>query len=116
MKLFVLIVLVSVVVGAQSPGRVARIPDDSTEHISFELTVIDPNRFAKQGRNDLTPDVEFYEGYGILFAVDARDDGPICVEREPVGVISTTFADYATDPQMRCLTLGALRQLIWETP
>jgi hypothetical protein len=95
----------------QAP-RVVLLSDDYVGSVSITLEIIDPDRWEKLGRTE-RPDPEFYEGYGITFAPDARDDGPICVDRTPSGVTSSTFPDVQVNVSRRCITLETLRSLIW---
>jgi hypothetical protein len=109
-----------VVLDSQRPERQASswlqlLPADDAAAVTATVAIIDPGRYAKTDP-DRSVDPEFYEGYGMVFEHDARDDGPICVERIDTTVLRTTFADLDVAPSRRCITLATLRQLIWEAP
>jgi hypothetical protein len=97
----------------QTPSWLQLLPADEAEAVTATVSIIDPGRFAKTDP-DRTVDPEFYEGYGVVFEFDARDDGPICVERIDTTVLRTTFKTLPVTPSRHCITLATLRRLLWE--
>lgn len=99
MKTILLVLLLVTVSQAQTIRILIPILGEmEASEVTATVTIIDPNR------NPETPtEIEFYEGYGIVFEADARDEGPICLEREGL------------EPIRRCITLGTLRELVWES-
>lgn len=80
------------------PSKLELIPTDAALDIITTLEVFDPEK---------TIGPEFYDGYGFVFHTDARDSGPICVEKQ---------FNYKTGHIIarRCITLAVLREAIWE--